>query len=124
MLRDVKVPKKFEEYLDCEPEYFEDDFILFEDYLVLVDKRRKADDPRTDAEFMLNEFHMFEKFRKQEMRKAWKEDQRNTKRQRKQPVQLKRSKSPVSIGFLMLVIEVRKLLLVCIICNVIFLFRK
>ena len=96
LLRPVKVPNRFADYIDCEPEYFEDDFILFEDWMSIVDKRRRPDDPRTDSEFLLNEFHMFEKFKKDEMRKQWREDKRQREFQARTGRKLKRSSSPVS----------------------------
>ena len=73
----------------------EEDFILFEDYLKVVDKRKKAEDPRTNAEYLLDEFHMFEKFKKEEMRKEWREDKRARSTGRAAGNRLKRSSSPV-----------------------------
>ena len=113
MERPVKAPAKFGDFLDCEPEYFEEDFLVFEDFLKVIDKRRKPEDPRTDAEYLLNEFHIFEKFKKDEMRREWREDQRQRAfRAGRQRKQLKRSSSPVCCTFLMF-IHVKKF-----ICNI------
>ena len=95
--RNSKVPAKFEDYLDCEPEYLEEDFLVFEDFLKVIEKRRKPDDPRTDADFLLAEFHMFKKFKKDKMCKVWREDKRQRSRSKNtNQSKLKRSSSPVS----------------------------
>ena len=97
MARDVRTPKKFDDYLDCEPEYLEEDFLVFEDFMAVIEKRRQPQDPRTDAEFLLAEFHIFEKFKKDEYRLQWREDKRQRERQRQgRWKKLKRSSSPVS----------------------------
>ena len=95
MVRPVRAPQKNEDFLDVEPEYLEEDFNLFEDFLAVVDKRKKPEDPRTDAEFMLQEFHLFEKFKKDEMRKEWREEQ--TQLALNAGMRPKRSSSPVNI---------------------------
>ena len=99
MSRPIRVPARHSDFIDCEPEYFEDEYVLFEDYIATVDKKKRPEDPRTQAEFILNEFHMFEKFRKQEMRKEWREDQRQRAIEAGRRGHLKRSSSPVSIFY-------------------------
>ena len=99
MFRPIKVPQKHSDFLDVEPEYLEEDYILFEDYIAVIDKRRRPEDPRTDAEYLLDEFHLFEKFKKQEMRREWREDQRSRALNKGKRVPLKCSSSPVKSYF-------------------------
>ena len=73
MTRPVKKPARFDDFIDgrIAAEYLEEDFILFEDYMIFTGnvKDSPADDPHANSEFLLAKFHDFEKFMKRESRK-------------------------------------------------------
>ena len=55
-------------------EYYEQEFLDFEDYAVMVGKtiQSSAQNPYANSDFMLHNFAKYEKFWKKESRKEWK----------------------------------------------------
>ena len=55
-------------------EYYEQEFLDFEDYAVMVGKtiQSSAQNPSANSDFMLHNFAKYEKFWKKESRKEWK----------------------------------------------------
>ena len=73
MTRPVKMPKKYDDFLDgnIPAEYFEEEFLLFEEYMYTTGNTvpTTSDRPHANADFMLEKFKDFETFMKRESRR-------------------------------------------------------
>ena len=72
MTRKVTFPRKYDDFIDgtIPAEYFEQDYILFEEYMMFTGFRREntKEDPHANSDFLLAKFHDFERFMKRESR--------------------------------------------------------
>ena len=82
--RKKKYPRKYNIFWDMNipTEYYEEEFIEFEKYLEFTNVKKEANcqDPQANADYYLQQFQIFEKFRKAEQLKAYHADQKKKKR--------------------------------------------
>ena len=73
MTRRIVKPKRFNDFVDgrIPAEYFESDFMLFEEYMISSGNTITSTDdkPHANSEFLLSKFKDFETFMKRESRR-------------------------------------------------------
>ena len=66
----MKPPSKYNIYWDADipMEYYEENFLEFEEYMEVTGQRKEAtaDDPHANSTYVLQKFKKFEKFQKKE----------------------------------------------------------
>ena len=72
MTRPVAEPKKYKDFVDgrIPAEYLEDEFLLFEDYMLFTQNTREStrENPHANGDYVLQKFKEFEKFTKSQSR--------------------------------------------------------